>query len=140
MKQYVNVVFNVSTNSTFANTDKEYLFACYEEDVAAGDIVVVDTRYGFQLVTVTEVLHDTPEYMRGISKDMKKNLKEVVCKVYTGAFEARRKKAERLAEVKAEMDKRVKELQKSAIYEMMAEKDDSLKAMLQEYKDLQVEE
>lgn len=132
MKQYVNVVFNVSTNSTFANTDKEYLFACYEEDVAAGDIVVVDTRYGFQLVTVTEVLHDTPEYMRGIPKDMKKNLKEVVCKVYTGAFEARRKKAE--------MDKRVKELQKSAIYEMMAEKDDSLKAMLQEYKDLQVEE
>ena len=37
------------------------------------------------------------------------------------------------------MDKRVQELKKSAIYEMMAEKDDSLKAMLQEYKDLQEE-
>ncbi len=139
MRKYVHVVFNVSTNGAFDNTGKEYLFACYEEDVAEGDIVVVDTRYGFQLVTVTKVLDDTPEHLCGVSKNMRKNLKEVVCKVYTGAFDARRKKAERLAEVKAEMDKRVQELQKSAIYEMMAEKDDSLKAMLQEYKDLQEE-
>ena len=139
MKKYVAVVFNVSTNGAFDNTDKEYLFACYEKDVAAGDIVVVDTRYGFQLVTVTKVLNDTPEQVVRFTKEMKKNLKEVVCKVNTEEFTARKKKAEKRAELKAEMDKRVKELQASAIYEMLAEKDDSLKQMLQQYKDLKEE-
>ena len=139
MKKYVAVVFNVSTNGAFDNTDKEYLFACYEKDVAVGDIVVVDTRYGFQLVTVTKVLNDTPEQVTRFSKEMKKNLKEVVCKVHTEEFTARKEKAEKRAEIKAEMDKRVKELQASAIYEMLAEKDDSLKQMLQQYKDLKEE-
>ena len=136
MKKYVAVVFNVSTNGAFDNTDKEYLFACYEKDVAVGDIVVVDTRYGFQLVTVTKVLNDTPEQVVRFTKEMKKNLKEVVCKVNTEGFTARKEKAEKRAELKAEMDKRVKELQASAIYEMLAEKDDYLKQMLQQYKDL----
>lgn len=139
MKKYVAVVFNVSTNGAFDNTDKEYLFACYEKDVAVGDIVVVDTRYGFQLVTVTKVLNDSPEQVVRFTKEMKKNLKEVVCKVNTEEFTARKKKAEKRAELKAEMDKRVKELQASAIYEMLAEKDDSLKQMLQQYKDLKEE-
>ena len=139
MKKYVAVVFNVSTNGAFDNTDKEYLFACYEKDVAVGDIVVVDTRYGFQLVTVTKVLNNTPEQVTRFSKEMKKNLKEVVCKVNTEEFTARKEKAEKRAEIKAEMDKRVKELQASAIYEMLAEKDDSLKQMLQQYKDLKEE-
>lgn len=139
MKKYVAVVFNVSTNGAFDNTDKEYLFACYEKDVAVGDIVVVDTRYGFQLVTVTKVLNDTPEQVVRFTKEMKKNLKEVVCKVNTEEFAARKEKAEKRAELKAEMDKRVKELQASAIYEMLAEKDDSLKQMLQQYKDLKEE-
>ncbi len=139
MKKYVAVVFNVSTNGAFDNTDKEYLFACYEKDVAVGDIVVVDTRYGFQLVTVTKVLNDTPEQVVRFTKEMKKNLKEVVCKVNTEEFTARKEKAEKRAELKAEMDKRVKELQASAIYEMLAEKDDSLKQMLQQYKDLKEE-
>ena len=139
MKKYVAVVFNVRTNGAFDNTDKEYLFACYEKDVAVGDIVVVDTRYGFQLVTVTKVLNDTPEQVVRFTKEMKKNLKEVVCKVNTEEFTARKEKAEKRAELKAEMDKRVKELQASAIYEMLAEKDDSLKQMLQQYKDLKEE-
>ena len=139
MKKYVAVIFNVSTNGAFDNTDKEYLFACYEKDVAVGDIVVVDTRYGFQLVTVTKVLNDTPEQVVRFTKEMKKNLKEVVCKVNMEEFTARKKKAEKRAELKAEMDKRVKELQASAIYEMLAEKDDSLKQMLQQYKDLKEE-
>ena len=139
MKKYVAVVFNVSTNGAFDNTDKEYLFACYEKDVAVGDIVVVDTRYGFQLVTVTKVLNDTPEQVVRFTKEMKQNLKEVVCKVNPEEFTARKKKAEKRAELKAEMDKRVKELQASAIYEMLAEKDDSLKQMLQQYKDLKEE-
>ena len=139
MKKYVAVVFNVSTNGAFDNTDKEYLFACYEDNVEAGDIVVVDTRYGFQLVTVTKVLNDTPEQVVRFTKEMKKNLKEVVCKVNTEEFTARKEKAEKRAELKAEMDKRVKELQASAIYEMLAEKDDSLKQMLQQYKDLKEE-
>ena len=128
MKQYVYVVFNVNTKYAFPGTDKEYVFACYEKAISEGDVVVVDTRYGFQLATVTRIKDKIADT---------KGLKDVVCKVDMTEFQLRQEKAAKRAEIKAEMDKRIKELQKSAIYEMMAEKDESLKAMLQAYKGLE---
>lgn len=130
MKQYVYVVFNVSTKDAFSGTGKEYVFACYEDAIYEGDIVVVDTRYGFQLATVSKI---------GVKVADTKGLKDVVCKVNMTEFQLRQEKAAKRAEIKAEMDKRVKELQASAIYEMLAEKDDSLKQMLQAYKGLEEE-
>ena len=127
MKKYVYVVFNVNTKDAFSGTGKEYVFACYEEAISEGDVVVVDTRYGFQLATVTKIKDKIADI---------KGLKDVVCKVDMTEFQLRQEKAAKRAEIKAEMDKRIKELQKSAIYEMMAEKDESLKAMLQAYKGL----
>ena len=126
----VNVVFNVSMNGSYANTDKKYFFLCYEE-VAEGDVVVVDTVNGLQLATVV----DKPSSMPG---DLPRGrIKEVVCKVDLSAYQQRKAKAERRREVKREMDKRVEMLKEEAVYEMMAEKDSSLKLLLDEYKALQ---
>lgn len=133
MKKYVNVVFNVNTNGAFANTGKEYVFACYDESIAKDDMVVVDTRYGFQLATVTSFPEKIPE-------SVIKGLKEVACRVDLTDFNSRKECAAKRAEIKQKMDKRIKELQVSAIYEMMAEKDPALAQMLQAYKDLKPEE
>ena len=52
------------------------------------------------------------------------------------AFEERKARAAQLVELKARMDQKVQQLQKAAVYEMLAEKDPELAAMLQAYKDL----
>lgn len=113
----------------FADNDTEYCFACYDE-VAVGEFVVVDTRYGAKVVQVTsdpyEGFYDTTNH----------ELKEVICKVDFSNFFERRAKAERLKEIKAKMDHKVKQLQDLAIYEMLSEKDPELKGMLDELKEL----
>lgn len=131
-KEYliVNVVFNVSTNGAFANTGKEYCFVSFEP-LNEGDVVVVDTQYGFQLATVTGLASKIP------SNIPKGRTKEVVCKVDFSSYNERKEKAERVKQLKAEMDKRVEKLKEDAVYEMMAEKDPTLKALFDEFKALQ---
>ena len=105
---------------------KEYAFITYI-DVKIGDLVVVDTRNGFTLGTVTNLTGSIP---------CKQELKEVVDVVNVSEFNARKEKAEKLKKLKAKMDKRVKELQDIAVYEMLAEKDSELATMLAELKEL----
>jgi hypothetical protein len=52
------------------------------------------------------------------------------------AFCDRQEKRKAMAQLKKDMDKKVKELQETALYEMLAEKDPALAAMLAEYKQL----
>ena len=53
------------------------------------------------------------------------------------AYEERREKARKLAELKRKMDVKVQQLQQTAIYELLSEKDPELAALLQEFKNLQ---
>lgn len=131
-KEYliVNVVFNISTNGAFGNTGKQYCFISFEP-LNDGDVVVVDTQYGFQLATVVGYASAIPS---NISKG---RMKEVVCKVDFSSYTARKEKAEKIKRLKAEMNKRVERLKEDAVYEMMAEKDPVLKALLDEFKALQ---
>ena len=62
--------------------------------------------------------------------------REIVCKVDMSAFEERKAKAAQLVELKARMDSKVQQLQKAAVYEMLAEKDPELAEMLKAYKEL----
>ena len=74
-----------------------------------------------------------------ISKDeatTKKFEREIVDIVYMDLYEQRKKDRARLQELDNRMNQRVQELNKLAIFEMMAEKDESLKGMLDEYKAL----
>lgn len=135
MKNMVNVVFDLRRDDYRAgyaerlNNPKEYLFAAYE-DLETGDVVVVDTKNGFTLATVTGTASRIP---RNIPMG---EIKEVVCKVDFTAFNDRKERKEKRKELKAEMDKRVEALKESAVYEMMAEKDPDLKKLLEAFKGL----
>lgn len=106
---------------------KEYAFACYLDEIKVGDTVVVETVNGLQIATVTTLTGRLPN---------EKVLKEVVDKVDLTAFEERKKKAEKMKKLKAKIDKRVKQLQDIALYEMLAEKDPELRDMVSELKAL----
>lgn len=105
-----------------------YAFRCYES-VVVGDIVVVDTKYGFKTAEVVDVDFKKDDF--ALDK-----LKEVVCKVDFTAFLERKKKAERLKELKGQLDEQFKRMNELAFYDMIAEKNPELKSMVRELKEL----
>lgn len=112
-----------------SNTNMTYSYACYDLNILEGDLVVVKTgHHGFALAKVAEV---APEFAEPV-----KFGREVVARVDLSEYEARKAQAKRLAEVKASMDAKVKELQAFAVYELLAEKDPALKNLLAEFKQL----
>lgn len=103
-------------------------FAVYEEEIARGDYVVVKTRHhGLSVGVVDEV----------IESGVVENGREVVCKFDISAYSQRKEKRERIAELEKRMSRRFDELQKIAVYEMMAQTDEQMKTMLDELKSLQ---
>ena len=111
------------------NTNKTYNYALYDSDIRPEDLVVVQT--GHHGLAVARVVSTDGEPNGPVSHG-----REIVCKVDTTAFEERKARAAQLVELKARMDQKVQQLQKAAVYEMLAEKDPELAAMLQAYKDL----
>lgn len=112
-----------------SNTDKEYYYALFADnaDAQIGDLVVVQTgHHGLALAQISSI-DDT-------DKNKVQCSREIVSVVDTGAFEKRKAQRKALAKLKKEMDKRVSELQETALYELLAEKDSALAAMLNEYK------
>ena len=112
-----------------SNTSTEYEYAMFD-DYQIGDTVVVSSaHHGLGIAKITAI----------ISKEdavTKKFEREIVSKVDLESWEQRKKNRAKLQELNNRMEKRVKELNKLAIFEMMAEKDESLKEMLAEYKEL----
>lgn len=118
----------------FLNDVPVYSYALYDSDVHVGDTVVVQTgHHGFSLATVEAI--DTDPYAK---KEVKCG-RQVVCKVDFSAYNARQDALRRAEELKRSMDAVLKETQAMAIYEMFAEKNPNLKAMLNEFKTLQSE-
>lgn len=110
------------------NTNKEYFYALFDE-YWVGDLVVVQTgHHGLSLAEITSI--DCS------GKDRVKCSREIVTRVDMSSFYDRQEKRKALAKLKKDMDKKVKELQETALYELLAEKDPSLAAMLAEYKQL----
>jgi hypothetical protein len=119
---------SILIGAKFKDNPKQYVFKCYDA-VQLGDLVVVDTALGFNVVTVTEIEPKDIVLPTG-------QLREVVQVVDMTPYNIRKAKAEELKELKKKMDKKVKELQDLAIYEMLAEKDPELREMLNKLKDL----
>lgn len=114
---------------SFPDSDNAVNYALYDENICVGDYVVVSTgHHGLAVGIIGEICDDTEKVRCN---------REVVCKADVNAFFDRKKKAERLAALKIEMDAKVKELQKNLIYEALAERDESLRALLDEFKELQ---
>lgn len=126
---YVRAGIRFLNNYKYAQSDIEYQYALYDENIGVGDTVVVKTaNHGFALATVATVSDE--------GLDLVKKGREIVAKVDFTAFTERHDRIEKMAVIKAKLDKKVKELQNFAVYEMLAEKDEDLKQMLSEYKDL----
>ena len=110
------------------NTNKEYFYALFDE-YCVGDLVVVQTgHHGLALAEIVSVGWD--------DKNKVKCSREIVTRVDMSNFYDRQEKRKALAQLKKDMDKKVKELQETALYEMLAEKDPELAAMLAMYKQL----
>lgn len=127
-KSYVNVrFFDNYDRSKLAG--KEYCFIAWE-NLAAGDLVVVETKFGLALAVVSGNLPIKPNQLSD------RDMREVVTKVDTTAFAMRKERAERKAELKRKMDQRIKGLEEIDRYEAFAKEDEALKTMLDAYKEL----
>lgn len=113
------------------NTDSTYPYALYDDDLKPGDTVVVQT--GHHGLSIAKIIEVNPP---GVKQKSVRYGREIIAKVDFTAYEERQEKRERLIKLKNQMDAKVHELQKNAIYEMFAEKDPAMKQMLDEYKEL----
>ena len=123
-KNYHPVIISFISGS---NTDVPYIYAAYE-DYAEGDYVVVHTGHhgmGIAKVKAMGTEDDKVEYGR-----------EIICKIDMTAYNDRKARAKRRAELKGKMEAKVKELQETAIFEMLAKEDAGLAEMLKEFKEL----
>lgn len=110
------------------NTDKTYRYALYDSTIQPEDTVVVQTgHHGLAVARVVSLGEPNGPVSHG---------REIICKVDMTAFEERKIRAAQLVELKARMDSKVQQLQRAAVYEMLAEKDPELAEMLQTYKEL----
>lgn len=110
------------------NKDKEYYYALFDE-YSVGDLVVVQTgHHGLSLAEISSIDCE--------GKNKVQCSREIICRVDMSAYNNRVAQRNALAKLKKDMDKKVKELQETAIYELLAEKDPALAAMLEQYKQL----
>ena len=106
-----------------------YFYALYDHDIEDGDNVIVSTgHHGYAIAEVFGI-SEAPEDKKKVTCN-----REVVCKVDFTKFFARKSAEKKAKELKKNMDKRIKEAQELAMYEALAEKDDVLKSMFNEYK------
>lgn len=111
------------------NTAKGYAFALFDDDVKVDDCVLCDTANGYGVAKIIEIIPKS-EY------EGTKVTKEIICKVDFANYENRKENRTKALKLKSEMDKKIKEMQELAVFEMMAEKNPELKEMLEVYKGL----
>lgn len=112
-----------------SNTSYEYEYAMFDDYQIGDTVVVMSAHNGLGIAKITAI----------IDKDKaqtKKFEREIVAKVDMEPWETRKKNRAKMQELNNRMEKRVQELNKLAVFEMMAAKDESLKEMLDEYKAL----
>lgn len=123
-KNYRPVIINFISDS---NTDVPYAYAAYE-DYAEGDYVVAHTgHHGMALAKVKAM---------GTEDDKVEYGREIICKIDMTAYNNRKARAKRKAELKSKMEAKVKELQEMAIFEMLSKEDAGLAEMLKEFREL----
>lgn len=117
------------------NANKEYHYALYDDNICIDDYVVVKSaNHGMGIARVTDIVPDgnVTQAMRDYCNEGR----EVISKFDMGAYEQRVEKRKIAKQLKADMNKKMKEMQELAMFEMMAEKNPELKEMLDKYKEL----
>lgn len=113
---------------------KDYYYALYDEDIKAGDDVLVTGTCSISILTVKEVV--TAEEAR--EKCTKDICSEVKCKVDLSAYNERVKNREEATKLRKKMDEEIKKMDELNKYEMYADKNPALKEMLEQLKTLGV--
>lgn len=98
-------------------TDMEYL--------VKGDLVVVDTQYGYNCASV-----------EGYIEQSDKAGKWIVARVDLTAHQERRAKSERMKALEKELERRMKEEERLRIYRETAKSSPEMQALLEEYERL----
>ena len=122
-----------------ANTNTEYHYAFYDPGYDVGincdDYVVVKSaHHGFGLARVTGIIPD--EDVTQTMRDYCNEGREIVSKFDMASYEARVEKRKAARQLKADMNKKMKEMQEIAMFEIMAKESPELKEMLDAYKEL----
>lgn len=104
-----------------------YVYASFEPDLKVGDLVVVKpSHHDVALARVHEILEGTDH----------ESTREVISKVCTDDYNERVKVRTQVAELKAKMQERARQLQDIALYQMLAKDDPAMQALLDEYQAL----
>lgn len=118
-----------------ANTSKEYYYAFYDNNITFDDYVVVKSaNHGFGIARVTEIIPDV--CITQSMRDYCNEGREVVSIFDMSAYEQRIERRKQAKQLKSEMNRKMKEMQELAMFELMAEKNPELKEMLDTYKEL----
>lgn len=127
---YITNYLNVVKVRFFSDDGpSQYLYANFDPELKVDDVCVV--KYpskggGMGVATVVEIFDKTD-----LNID-----REVVAKVDMGHYEYRVATRAKAAELKAKMQERAKKLQDIALYQMLADNDAEMMALLQEYQAL----
>jgi len=126
MVKVVTVKFKSNGSSVY--NSKDYYYKTFFE-VEAGDQVVVDTStVGLNLALVVCADVEDPSLQ-------KKATKYLVQKVNMDRYREVEEKEKEILAIKRAMDMRVKSLQETALYELLAKDDATLADLLCDYKD-----
>ncbi len=106
------------------NHNMQYSYALYDPTICVSDIVVVKNRAP-RLCFWQRSLRSRLSLRRLFSSDARSCLKSIFRRI-----PQRQEKAKQLKELKQKMDAKVKVLQSTALYELLAEKDPELASML----------
>lgn len=123
--------FNKVAVVKFTGCDIQYCYALYDDDVFAGDTVLLDN----DRTALVEVVVPAEEASQFTSK---KIISEVVCKVDISKYELRKKQREEKVKLREQMNKRKTELQKLRDDEYYAGFDPEYKSMFEAYKNIKV--
>lgn len=103
-------------------------YALYDEDIVENDVVVIKTgHHGFAVAKIEEISEKGKRLECG---------REIVCKIDMASYIERKEKQEKLIQLEAAMTTRVKELEKLSVYERLSEKDETMKKLFDEFKNL----
>lgn len=131
-EEYLDTPWQCIPKETELRDRKQYTYRCIPglaEQLSVGDMVVVSCKTGFQVCVVTEKDVTVPDSALG-------RLAYAITKVdVQGYFDMVQREQER-KRMRVAIEAKRAELEKSAIYEMLAQKDPQFAALLEAYRDL----
>lgn len=130
-KMYITGDFKVAKVKFLSgtNTNTEYEYAMFDDYQIGTTVVVQSAHHGLGVAKIMDVI----DKEKAVTKKFER---EIVAAIDMTAYEQRKKDRARLKELDSKMKRKAEEINKLAVFEMLAEKDEELKNMLEEYKNL----